>query len=51
MTTYRLEIPDEKWNQFKQTISKSRTINEVIEECIDERIQDSEKTTHIQERP
>jgi hypothetical protein len=39
MTTYRLRIPDEKWTEFKDTISKNQTINEIIEEWIDQRIE------------
>lgn len=38
MTSYRLEIDDEKWNSFKDTISKNQTINEVIEEWIDKEL-------------
>jgi lauroyl/myristoyl acyltransferase len=38
MTTYRLEIPDEKWNQFKDTLSKNQNINQVIEDWIDQHI-------------
>ena len=39
-TSYRLEIPDEKWNRFKNTLSKNQTINDVIETWIDERIEE-----------
>jgi len=38
-----LEIPDEKWNQFKETLSKNQTINEVIEGWIDERIEEESR--------
>ena len=40
MTSYRLQIPDEKWNKFKDTLSKNQTINEVIENWIDQQIQE-----------
>jgi len=40
MTSYRLEIQDEKWNSFKNTLSKNQTINDVIEQWIDERIEE-----------
>jgi hypothetical protein len=44
MTSYRLEIPDEKWTRFKDTLSKNQTINDVIEEWIEERIQKTDST-------
>lgn len=40
MTTYRLEIPDEKWTRFKDTLSKNQNINQVIEDWIDQRIEE-----------
>jgi hypothetical protein len=42
MTTYKLEVPDEKWTEFKETVSRNRTINEVIEEYIDQRIEEDQ---------
>ena len=39
-TSYRLEIADEKWDRFKNTLSKNQTINDVIEMWIDERIEE-----------
>jgi len=41
MTSYRLQIPDEKWNKFKDTLSKNQTINQVIESWIDQRIEET----------
>lgn len=41
MTSYRLEISDQKWNKFKDTLSKNQTINQVIESWIDERIEEA----------
>ena len=40
MTSYRLEIDDEKWNKFKETLSKNQTINQMIENWIDQRIEE-----------
>jgi len=40
MTTYRLEIPDNKWNRFKDAISKNQKINQVVENLIDQRIEE-----------
>jgi len=40
MTTYRLEIPEGKWNSFKSTLSKNQNINQVIEDWIDQRIEE-----------
>ena len=40
MTSYNLEIPEEKWNKFKDTLSKNQTINDVIEQWIDQRIEE-----------
>jgi hypothetical protein len=42
MTTYKLEIPDDKWIEFKETVSRNRTINEVIEDYIDQRIEEDQ---------
>jgi hypothetical protein len=42
MTTYKLEIKDKKWIKFKETVSRNRTINEVIEEYIDQRIEEDQ---------
>lgn len=42
-TSYNLEVPDEKWNRFKETLSKNQTINDVIEEWIDQRIKEAEQ--------
>jgi hypothetical protein len=42
MTSYRLEIGDEKWNKFKETLSKNQTINQVIENWIDQRIEEDQ---------
>lgn len=39
MTTYKLDIPDDKWTTFKETVSRNKTINDVIEEYIDQRIE------------
>jgi len=38
MATYRLEIDDEKWEKFKGTLTKNETINDCIENWIDQRI-------------
>jgi hypothetical protein len=40
MVTYPLKVADEKWNRFKETLSKNQTINEVIEGWIDERLEE-----------
>lgn len=40
MTQYKLEIPDAKWNRFKETLSKNQTINEVIEQWIDQHVKE-----------
>ena len=40
MTTYKLDIPDDKWTKFKETVSRNRTINEVIENWVDQRIEE-----------
>lgn len=42
MTTYKLEISDDKWMKFKETVSKNQTINNVIEEYIDQRIEEDQ---------
>jgi lauroyl/myristoyl acyltransferase len=42
MTSYRLEIDDKKWNKFKDTLSKNQTINQVIENWIDQRIEEDQ---------
>lgn len=42
MTSYRLEIDDEKWNKFKETLSKNQIINQVIENWVDQRIEEDQ---------
>jgi hypothetical protein len=42
ITTYKLEISDDKWIKFKETVSKNQMINDVIEEYIDQRIEENQ---------
>jgi len=38
MTTYRLEVDDELWERFKETVPRSTTINDRLTEFIREEV-------------
>jgi len=39
MTKYTIKVDDELWEKFKQTITKDKTINDVIVELIKQRVE------------
>lgn len=39
MTQYRLDVEEELWDDFKGTMPKNRTINEVVTEMIESRVE------------
>ena len=39
MTKYTIEVDDETWKNFKETVSKNETLNDVIGELIKGQIQ------------
>jgi len=43
MAKYLLTIDDDLWKKFKQTITRDRTINDVITEMIEEKVESYER--------
>lgn len=38
MTSYNLEVEDGLWQKFKGTVPKNRTLNDEIEQLIEEKV-------------
>lgn len=43
MTKYTIEVDDKLWEEFKKTITKDKTINEVIVELIAQRTKEARR--------
>lgn len=43
MTKYTIKVDNDLWKKFKKTITKDRTINNVIVELIKRRINENER--------
>jgi len=39
MTTYKLDSPDDLWTDFKDTVPRSKTLNERLVELIEQEVQ------------
>lgn len=50
MTTYQLDSPDWLWEGYKDTVSKSETLNDPIEAQIAERVAADHPDDELQQR-
>lgn len=39
MTEYRLEVPDQLWKEFKESLNKTETLNEAIVELLKQEVE------------